>query len=120
MYSAVVNRRTQETVATRVYWAHNWLDRLKGLLGTSSLEAQAGIWLMPCRSIHMLGMRYAIDAIFLDAQQQICQLSPAIRPYRICTAPRPAYSVLELQHGRIQALDLNLGDTLAFVSTVDC
>lgn len=112
--SAVINQRTGQTIASRVVWAHGWLQRLKGLLGTKTLDEQSGMWLKPCQSIHTIGMNYAIDVVFLDRHNKICQLSCQIRPYRACTAPRRTQSALELPAGRIQQLSLQLDDLLQF------
>lgn len=112
--SAVINQRTGQIIARRVVWAHGWLERLKGLLGTQTLDEQSGMWLKPCRSIHTLGMNYAIDVVFLDRQNKICQLSSQVRPYRACTAPLRTQSALELPAGRIQHLSLQLDDLLQF------
>ena len=53
-------------VAERLRAAHTHWTRLRGLLGTSGLAAGDGLWIRPCRQVHMFGMRYPIDVLFLD------------------------------------------------------
>ena len=48
-------------LAERLRAADTHWSRLKGLLGTRSLEAGDGLWLKSCRQVHMIGMRYAVD-----------------------------------------------------------
>ena len=112
--SGVINQRTGTVIATNVAWAHTALTCLKGLLGTRSLDVEAGIWLKPCKSIHTLGMVYPIDVVFLDQEHHICRLVHAVSPLRFCFAPRQTRSVLELSAGRIQQTDLQMDDCLIF------
>ena len=39
--------------------------RLRGLLGRDGLPAGTGLWIRPCNAVHTLGMRFAIDIVFL-------------------------------------------------------
>ena len=45
--------------------AESFGGRFMGLMGRPSLAAGAGLWLRPASSIHMLFMRFPIDAVFL-------------------------------------------------------
>ncbi|HBC57129.1 MAG TPA: hypothetical protein DCZ03_08200, partial [Gammaproteobacteria bacterium] len=83
-------RRTREEIehAIEIKSAHSWWTRLVGLLGTSTLHNHHAIWLKPCRSIHTIGMQYAIDVVFLDKEQVVRKLASTIQPFRICFAPR--------------------------------
>ena len=66
--SQMVRITDRAVVCERAYIARSWLARLRGLLGTSELPADEGLWLSPCNSVHSLGMRYAIDVIFLNRE----------------------------------------------------
>ena len=46
--------------------ADNFWRRLRGLLGRSGLEAGEGLVIRPCNSVHMLGMRFPLDVLYLD------------------------------------------------------
>ncbi len=110
-------RRTREEIehAIEIKSAHSWWTRLVGLLGTSTLHNHHAIWLKPCRSIHTIGMQYAIDVVFLDKEQVVRKLASTIQPFRICFAPRGTRSVVELAAGSIQRLDIRIDDQLVLI-----
>ncbi len=96
-------------VAERLRPAHTHWTRLRGLLGTAPLAPGDGLWLRPCRQVHMFGMRYPIDVVFLDGAQRIVGLIPTLRPWRVSPLVRAATSVLELPAGTIARTGLHEG-----------
>jgi uncharacterized protein len=92
--------------------ALGFFARARGLLGTRSLGTEAALWLDRCASIHMFGMRYAIDVAFLRAGE-VVRLYPAVRPLR-ARACRGADSALEMPLGAIERLHLQPGERLSF------
>ena len=74
-----------------------WL-RLRGLLGRRSLGPDEGVLLRPAASIHMFFMRFAIDAVFLDADGVVLRIAAGVRPWRVA-AKRGAKAVLEIAEG---------------------
>jgi protein-S-isoprenylcysteine O-methyltransferase Ste14/uncharacterized membrane protein (UPF0127 family) len=88
-------------LADRLRVAATHWTRLKGLLGTRSLEAGEGLWIRPCRQVHMIGMRYAIDVAFLDDERRVVHAIPALAPGKISPRVPAATSVLELPIGTI-------------------
>ena len=86
-----------------------WL-RLRGLLGRRALEPGDGLLLKPSNSIHMFFMRFAIDAVFLDADLRVVKVVRGLRPWRLAAA-RGAKVVVELAAGAAGALEP--GDELA-------
>ena len=70
--------------------------RLLGLAGLPSERAGVGLLLPRCRSVHTLGMRFALDLIFLDRDDRVVGVVHAIGPGRV-VAERGASAVLELQ-----------------------
>jgi len=101
-------------LAQHVRHAANAFSRLRGLLGTRSLAPGHALWLRPCSSIHTLGMRYAIDALFLDKHSKVVKAAQGIRPQRLCWAPLSTRSVLELPAGVIAQTGVAIGDVLEF------
>lgn len=93
-----------------------FLARARGLLGTAGLGANAALWLDRCASIHMFGMRYAIDLAFLRAGT-VLALFPAVAPMRV-RACKGAEVALEMPLGAIERLQLKKGDALCFESTI--
>ena len=65
MSSAVRVKRTGSLLASDVRTARSIWARFRGLMGRRSLAPGEGLWLPTDASIHMLFMRFAIDAVFL-------------------------------------------------------
>ena len=99
-------------LADRLRAAHTHWSRLKGLLGTRTLEPGEGLWLRPCRQIHMFGMRYALDVVFLDDEFRVVRTVTELQPGRISPKVGQATSVLELPSGRLAAFGIAPGAQL--------
>jgi len=82
----------------RIHLAATWRDRLSGLHAYPVLPANFGLWLLPCRAIHTIGLSYPIDAVFLDPDHAITTRFERLAPYRyaFCMSAR---SVIELPGG---------------------
>lgn len=81
--------------------ASTW-SRMRGLLGRSSLDPDEGILLRPAGSIHMLFMRFAIDAVFVDSELRVVGVA-TVRPWRFA-GRRRARAVFELAEGAAAGL----------------
>ena len=87
-------------------------ERMRGLLGRSSLIANEALFLEETRSIHTFGMRFPIAAVLLDDDLSVRGVRP-LRPRRLLL-PRPGIRhVLECAEGT----DLRPGDRLRIVGT---
>lgn len=64
------------------------------------VSAGLGLWLLPCRGVHTLGLRSPLDVVFLDADGRIVQLRRQVAPNRMVWQAR-AHSVVELAGGEI-------------------
>jgi protein-S-isoprenylcysteine O-methyltransferase Ste14/uncharacterized membrane protein (UPF0127 family) len=100
-------------VADRVRPAHTHWARLRGLLGTAGLGDGEGLWLRPCRQVHMIGMRYAVDVAFLDDDLRVVQTVSGLRPGTVSPKVAGATSVLELPAERLHVLGVSPGTRLA-------
>ena len=87
--------------------------RVRGLLGRSGLAAGTGLWIVPCHSIHMWFMRFAIDAVFLARDGRVVALRPGLQPGQVVWPVRGAHSVVELPAGTLADAGLAVGDRLA-------
>lgn len=89
--------------------ASTYHERLRGLLGRPGYE---GAFLLPrTRSVHSLGMHFAIDVAFLDRQMCVVDLI-SLAPWRM-TLPRwRARTVLEAEAGAFERWALHIGDKL--------
>lgn len=100
---------SQTCVASRVRIAATFTSRCVGLLNRHSLDEDEGLLLKPGGSIHTLGMRVAIDVLFLDAQLRIVRIVKHLPPWRFVLAPSRTRRVLELTAGRAAAAGLREG-----------
>jgi len=78
--------------------AETFAARLRGLLGRRSLPAREGMLIRRESSVHTFFMRFAIDVVFLDADERVLRIDANVGPWRL-KACRGARSVLELAAG---------------------
>ena len=84
----------------------------RGLLGRDRLDAGEGLLLSdPTGTIHMLFMRFAIDAVFMTEALQVVKIAENLRPWRLARA-RGARRILEIGAGEAARLGIVVGDTL--------
>ena len=95
----------------RVYEAHGFFSRARGLLGSEPLRENEALWISPCGSVHTLGMRYAIDVVFLNRRREVVGVKHHVEPARFAAQPR-AHSALELPAGAATALAIAPGAKL--------
>lgn len=87
-----------EICGVKAIVADTFLSRMRGLLGRDGLPAGEGMLIMRCNAIHTFFMRFAIDAIFLDAGFKPVKTVRAIKPWRFCVWGGPrARHVLEIE-----------------------
>jgi len=110
----VVNRTRGILLGGKVRTANTFLSRLAGLLGTAEIGEGEGLWIVPCRSVHTLGMRYPIDVAFLDAGGVVVGILAGLPPNRIGPVFRGAAGALELPVGTVVATGTAPGDRLEF------
>jgi uncharacterized protein len=77
------------------------LLRLRGLLGRAALEPGEGLLLRPTGSVHMFGMRFAVDAVFCDRELRVVGVTANLRPWRAAGRLR-AKATLELAAGEAE------------------
>lgn len=92
----IENKTTKETIAAEVRVCKTMIERLVGLLGTKSLKEKEACWIQKCNSIHTFGMRYAIDAYFLDQSNVVVGVMQNMKPGRISPIYFKAKSVVEM------------------------
>ena len=88
------------------------LVRARGLLGRASLALGEALWLAPCRSIHTVGMQFAIDVVFLDRASCVVRVVADLVPYRFTWGGWRAHGALEFAAGEAARLGLSAGQRL--------
>jgi uncharacterized protein len=82
--------------------ATSFKARLLGLSLLGKLDSDHALHIPRCSSIHMFGMRFALDLIWLDRQGGVVRVDRGVRPWRIAIC-RGAKSVVETVAGRADA-----------------
>lgn len=113
----VMNLTRNTLLADRALDAISFFPRLKGLIGVSDFPIGHGLRISPCTSIHTFFMKIPIDALFLDATQQVVDVCHAMPPWRVSRVYLGAKSVLELPAGVASASQTEAGDRLSFALT---
>ena len=92
----------------------NTLKRARGLLGQREVPAGEGVVLLPCDSIHCLGMSCTIDVVYVHVDDWpglsgVVILCETVRPWKIGTNPAGTSMVIELARGAGEAAGLAPG-----------
>ncbi|MHB8960623.1 MAG: DUF192 domain-containing protein [Candidatus Limnocylindrales bacterium] len=113
----VVRNLDRDTVlAARLETAGSFWGKLMGLMGRPSLPEGEGLWLPGGNGIHMMFMRFPIDAVFVTKADRdgVRRVRSVHRGVRAWTGLIPlitgAHGVLELPVGVIDATRTQVGD----------
>jgi uncharacterized membrane protein (UPF0127 family) len=83
---------------------------MRGLLGRASLAPGEAMLFRPAGSIHMMFMRFTIDAVFCNRDLVVLDVVRSLRPWRMASR-RGAKVVIELAEGA--AAGVRPGDHLS-------
>ena len=81
------NESRDVLLAERLAVADTFWKRLRGLLGTREWPEGNALLISPCNSVHMFGMKYCLDVLFVD-QQNLCW-----KPWRRWRLGKSKYAV---------------------------
>jgi uncharacterized membrane protein (UPF0127 family) len=108
-------------LAERLETAGSLWAKFMGLMGRPSLPAGDGLWLPASNGIHMMFMRFPIDAVFVskpgaDGVRTVRSVHRGLRAWTgLVPLVRGADGVLELPVGTIDASDTAVGDRIEVV-----
>lgn len=111
----LLNEARKNVLCERCAIANTAWTRGRGLLGRTGLDAEEGILLVPGNSIHMFGMKFAIDVIFLTREDVVTDLVENIAPGKAHVAKAGAgkpYAALEMAAGTVARTGVSVGDQL--------
>ena len=100
-------------VCERCDVADHLVARMRGLLGRSDLPQGEGILLRPAGSIHTFFMRFPIDVVFLNEENEVVKVVHRLPPWR-AAGMKGARSVVELAAGEAESRGIAVGSTLQF------
>jgi uncharacterized protein len=108
-------------LAGRLETAGSLWAKFMGLMGRPSLSAGDGLWLPASNGIHMMFMRFPIDAVFVskpgpDGARTVKSVHRNLRAWTgLVPLVRGADGVLELPVGTIEASGTAVGDRVEVV-----
>lgn len=111
----LVNVDSDKPVARRVERAQSFRTRLVGLLGHRGLDADEGLWIQPCDSIHTFFMRFPIDVAFVDKIGTVMKRYDALKPWRATRLHSRAAACVELAAGTLARHGVEEGSRLTLV-----
>lgn len=109
----VRNLSRESELASRATMADSFWRRLRGLLGRDGLDAGEGLVIVPCNSVHMLGMRFPLDVLHLDRSGTVLRALPDLQPGRLGPMVWRSHMAVELPAGTIAASGTVAGDVVA-------
>jgi uncharacterized membrane protein (UPF0127 family) len=108
-----VHERTGKVLAEELEVATSLVALTAGLMFRRTLEPGHGMWLNPCNGIHMMFMRFPIDAVFLDSKERVKRVYRKLPPWwGVVWLVWGARSVLELPSASTAEVDLQRGDQI--------
>lgn len=103
-------------LATRAWATQNTAERVQGWLKKDGVKNGEGLLMSPASAIHMMGMKFSIDVVFLDLDYKVLKVYSQLKPGKFAFSTWYAVlmpwrsQVLELPDGA--AAHLKPGDIL--------
>lgn len=108
------SHRENELISDTVFTADSFFSRLRGLIFRKPLENGEALLLKDCKSIHTMGMKYGIDAAFINKEGKIISIFENILPWRFSPYVGQASAVVEFKGGFLKEKSLGAGDRILF------
>jgi uncharacterized membrane protein (UPF0127 family) len=115
---SIKSLKNQQLIADKCHVAESFLDRLRGLIGKTRLDAGFGMLFPRCNDIHMWFMRIPIDVVFVKSTGaarvlRVTRVVESVKPWKLLPLrDGSASDTLELPVGTIQRCDIREGDEL--------
>ena len=106
----VYNQTRECFLSFGVTVANTLFARLRGLIGKLRLTSDEGVWIIPSRGIHTLGVMFPLDIIYLDEDLKVIHTLEHFPTFRVGPLKAKAASVLELPAHAIYSSQTQPGD----------
>jgi len=101
-----------------VFIPKTFWQRTKGLLGKSGLEGNQFYLFYNCSSVHMFGMKFSIDLVYLNDQFEIVKLVHSFAPWGMSFCFKAAH-VIEMKAGLIELHGFAIGEKLSLKESIN-
>ena len=91
-----------------VFQPSAWTDR------PGNAATGEGLWLIPCKQIHMFWMKYPLSIWFLDESGRVISILDDLKPWQVSPYYKQASSALEFPSGWGVKTGTQPGDLLIF------
>ena len=112
----VVNRSRGTLLGNHIRLVDTWPGRLRGYLGRPEPQPGEGMLLVRCNAVHMFGLGFSLDLVFLNNGGDVVNTIEDLRPWRRTDRVANARFALELPTGVISASRTRVGDRLAWTA----
>lgn len=112
MSRVLLNESKGIILTDRLFIAKSFLQRARGLMLKKELAQEEGLLIVPCNSIHMLFMRFPIDAVFLTKDLTVLKIINQVKPWLSVAYCRNAFQTIELPAGKAVSSNIEIGDQL--------
>ncbi|MFS0775388.1 DUF192 domain-containing protein [Neobacillus sp. 3P2-tot-E-2] len=92
--------------------ANSFSKRLKGLMFRKDPIKDEGLWIVPCNAVHMFFMKFPLDIVLLNEQNEVVELHHCLQPWKMTKPVKKAHSTLELPAGSAEKLGIRIGSIL--------
>ena len=106
----LVQQASGAVLAHTVHTAFDSASRREGLLKQAVWPAGSALIIAPCQAVHTVGMKFAIDVVFVNRAGTVVKVRERVRPFRATGALR-AFATIELPAGSLDGR-LAVGDVI--------
>jgi len=107
----IINTTRGTVIADKAIVAKTLIKRLTGLLSRSEFNKGEALIFHNTSSVHTIGMRFAIDVLFVNKNNVIMGVVTGMKPFRLSRL-YPFCDVIELPAGTIQESGTKKGDVI--------
>ncbi|MBS4213276.1 DUF192 domain-containing protein [Neobacillus rhizophilus] len=97
-----------------IHLADSIMKRVIGLMFRKKPIVNEGLWIIPCNAVHMFFVRFPIDIVFINKQNEVVKVYHSLKPWKMTKPVKTAYSTLELPDGSIKKLGIEIGCIVKF------
>lgn len=107
----IIHLKTGKIIAENARYADTFMLRLIGLMFVPKMEGMDALILDPCMSIHNFFVRFSLDVVFLNKNNEVVKIIRDFKPWRISGIYLSSKKVIEMPAGKLIE-DIAVGDTL--------